>query len=198
MTEESEKLDKELAAQPATDQVSLALKEREECKKQAEEYLNNWKRERADFINYKKDETKRMEEFLKFSTEGMMTELIDVIDGIEVARNNLPDSKELKEWTDGFNSSLDELDKFLKKFGVEKINVADGPSTSSGQVKFDPLLHEAVAVSSDLSSEGLPKEEALNEGREVQDKDGEKMEEIRSGYTMHGKVIRPARVKIIK
>ena len=144
-------------------------KELEECKKQAEEYLNNWKRERADFINYKKDEAKRMEEFLKFSTEGIIMELIDVIDGIEVARNNLPDSKELKEWTGGFDSSLDKLDKFLKKFGIEKINVAGS--------SFDPLLHEAV---------------------EVQDKDGDKIEEIRPGYTMHGKVIRPVRVRIIK
>ena len=144
-------------------------KELEECKKQAEEYLNNWKRERADFINYKKDEAKRMEEFLKFSTEGIIMELIDVIDGIEVARNNLPDSKELKEWTGGFDSSLDKLDKFLKKFGIEKINVAGS--------SFDPLLNEAV---------------------EVQDKDGDKIEEIRPGYTMHGKVIRPVRVRIIK
>ncbi|OGM99453.1 MAG: nucleotide exchange factor GrpE [Candidatus Yanofskybacteria bacterium RIFCSPHIGHO2_01_FULL_39_8b] len=148
----------------------------EECKKQAEEYLSNWRRERADFINYKKDESRRMEEFLKFSTEGIIMELIDVIDGIGVARNNLPDrqgglpdSKELKEWTDGFDSSLDKIDKFLEKFGVEKIKI-------KGE-KFNPLLHEAV---------------------EVQDKDGENIVEIRPGYMMHGKVIRPARVKIIK
>src|SRR3989344_338832 len=107
MTEEDQQLNTEL----------------EECKKQAEEYLSNWKRERADFVNYKKDESKRMGEFLKFSTEGIITELIDVIDGIGVARSNLPDSKELKEWTAGFDNSLDKLDKFLKKFGVEKINV---------------------------------------------------------------------------
>src|SRR3989338_1649766 len=132
--------------------------ELEESKKQAEEYLNNWKRERADFVNYKKDETKRVEEFLKFSTEGIILELIDVIDAIEVARKNIPDIKELKDWLEGFDSSLDKLDKFLNKFGVEKIEVRGDPSTGSGQVKFDPLLHEAV---------------------EVQDKDGERIEEIR-------------------
>jgi len=141
----------------------------EECKRQAEEYLNNWKRERADFINYKKDEAERMEEFLKFSTEGIVMELLDVIDGIEAARNNLPDTKELKEWIDGFDSSLHKLEDFLKKFGVEKTKISGA--------RFDPLLHEAV---------------------EVQDKDGGKIEEIRPGYTMHGKVIRPARVKIVK
>ena len=121
-----------------------------------------------------------MNEFLKFSAEGIMMELIDVIDGIEIARNNLPNSKELKEWIGGFDSSLDKLSQFLKRFGVEKIDVTGN--------KFDPLFHEAVAVST----------EDLSEGREVQDKDGDKVEEIRPGYTMHGKVIRPARVKIIK
>ena len=139
--------------------IEQLIKDLEESKKQAEEYLNNWKRERADFVNYKKDEGKRMEDFIKFSTEGIIIELIDVIDGIEVARNNLPDrqaglpeSEELKEWTEGFDSSLDKLEEFLKKFGVEKIKV-------SGD-KFDPLLHEAV---------------------EVQDKNGENIEEVRPG-----------------
>lgn len=142
--------------------------ELEDCKKQAEEYLNNWKRERADFVNYKKDEMKRMEEFLKFSTEGLIMELVDVIDSVEVARDNLPDMPALKEWTAGFDSSIDKVHKFLKKFGVEKIKISGS---------FDPLLHEAV---------------------EVKDKDGNKIEEVRPGYTMHGKVIRPARVRIIK
>ena len=41
--------------------------------------------------------------------------------------------------------------------------------------KFDPMLHEVV------------------EGAE-----GDKIEEVRAGYTMHGRVIRPTRVKIIK
>ena len=148
---------------------NIELIQSEEAADKAEEYLNNWKRERADFVNYKKDEARRVGELLKFSTEGIITELIDVIDGIEVSRRNFPDDKEMKDWLDGFDSSLDKLDKFLEKFGVNKIE-------TKGE-KFDPLIHEAV---------------------EIQDKDGENIEEIRPGYTMHGKVIRPARVKIIK
>ena len=152
-----------------TEEKEQPNNELEECKAKTEEYLDNWKRERADLINYKKDEAKRMGEFLKFSTEGIIMELIDVIDGVEVARRNFPESKELKDWLNGFDSSLDKLDKFLQKFGVERIKTKDQ--------KFDPLMHEAV---------------------EIQDKDGENIEEIRPGYTMHEKVIRPARVRIIK
>lgn len=152
--------------------------ELEIVRKQAEEYLNSWKRERADFINYKKDEAKRMEEFLKFSIEGLIIELIDTIDAIEVAKKQLPDLKELDDWKIGFDSAFDKLMKFLKKFGVEKIKIE--------QVKFDPLLHEAVTTE---TRNGEEKDEKESE---------EKIEEIRPGYTMHGKVIRPARVKIIK
>lgn len=160
--------------------IEQLTKELEETKKQAtadggapqnavaEEYLNNWKRERADFINYKKDEMKRMGEFIKFSTEGVIMELMDSIDAIEVARKNFPENTETNGWIEGFDSAMDKLNKFLNKFGVEKIK-------TEGE-KFDPLIHEAV---------------------EIQDKDGENIEEIRPGYTMHGKVIRPARVKII-
>jgi len=156
----------------ADEQIKDNINFEEELKKcgaEKEEYLNNWKRERADFINYKKNEMKRMEEFLKYGTEGLIMELIDVLDAIEVARNNLPKVEGLKEWTEGFDSSLDKIEKFLEKFGVKKILVSGS--------KFDPLLHEAV---------------------EVEEKDGENIIEIRPGYTMHYRVIRPARVKIIK
>ena len=153
--------------QPAT-----AIPEDPDYEKKAQEYLDNWKRERADFVNYKKDEARRMEDFLKFSSEDIIKELIDVIDGVEVARNNLPEVKELQDWIAGFDSSLEKIDKFLKKFGVEKIKV-------KGE-KFDPLFHEVVIA-----------------GEVINGVNPEYVEEIRPGYKMHGKVIRPARVKLV-
>lgn len=137
--------------------------ELEVCKKQNEEYLNNWKRERADFINYKKEEIKRLEEFVKFANAGLILEVIEVFDDLEIALKHGSDNLE------GFSQIIKKFTDWLKKYGVEKIKVA-------GE-KFNPALHEAV--------EGSKGE------------DGE-IEEIRAGYTMHGKVIRPARVKINK
>ena len=155
-------------------------KDDEECKKHAEEYLNNWKRERADFLNYKKDETKRLEEFAKFANEDLILEAIELLDDLELAVKELPNV--------GLEQIVKKFTELFKKYGVGRID-------TSG--KFDPSLHEAVAVPSDLSSEVLTKEEASGEGRET-DPGGEKMLEVRAGYTMHGQVIRPARVKIIK
>ncbi len=135
--------------------------ELEVCQKQAEEYLNNWKQERADFINYKKDEAKRLEEFVKFANEGLILEVIEILDDLEIAlKHGNGDSNGLRQIMKKFTD-------WLKKYGVETIKV-------TGE-KFNPLLHEAIET----------------------EKEGDSIEEIRAGYTMHGKVIRPARVKLI-
>ena len=128
------------------------------CKKQAEEYLNNWKRERADFVNYKRDETKKMGEFIKFANEGMILEVIEILDDLELAAKQVKDG--------GLDQVIKKFEDLLKKYGVEKINIGE---------KFDPMNQEIV------------------EGTE-----GENIEEVRAGYTLHDRVIRPARVKIIK
>ena len=130
-------------------------------KDKTEEYLNNWKKERADLINYKKDELKRMEAFAKFAAENVILEVLELMDNLEIAVKNLPAEK-------GLGAVLKQFQDLIGKYGVERIKV-------EGE-KFDPTLHEAV------SSED----------------EGGKLEEVRAGYLMSDKVIRPARVKIIK
>ena len=129
------------------------------CEQEKEEYLNNWKRERADILNYKKDEAKRMEEFVRFANEDLLMETIETLDDLEKA------AKEINN--DGLNQVLKKFQDLLGKYGTERIKVKDE--------KFDPALHEAIE-----SEDG-----------------GDKLKEVRAGYTMHGRVIRPARVKII-
>ncbi len=121
--------------------------------------MNNWKRERADFMNYKKDEAKRMTEFVKFANEGIILEIIELVDDLEEAVKH--------DKNGGLKQIMVKFTDWLKKYGIERIPVV-------GE-KFNPELHEAIEGS---GSEG-----------------GE-LEEIRAGYTMHDKVIRPARVKI--
>jgi molecular chaperone GrpE len=126
----------------------------------AEEYLNNWKRERADFLNYKKDEAKRVEEFVKYANEDIILEVMELIDDIEIAAREVPGI--------GLEHVLKKFSDLFKKYNVERIDV-------EGK-KFDPELHEAVEI----------------------EKEGERLKEIRAGYKMRDKVVRPARVKIVK
>ncbi len=150
MTEEKQQTN---AAEPS---------ELEICKKQAEEYLNNWKRERADFINYKKDEAKRLEEAIKFGNDLLLLEIIQIADDLEAGVKHQPENE-------GIVQISRKLHDLMAKYGIERIKV-------EGE-KFNPAEHEAV------------------EGSE---NEGKKLEEVRAGYTLYGKVIRPARVKINK
>ena len=140
--------------------IKTIEEELEDCRKKSEEYLNGWKRAQADFVNYKKDETKRLVEFLKFGNESLILEIIEVLDDLDNA------AKELKN--SGLDQVIKKFQELLKKYSTERIKV-------EGE-KFDPLVHEAVSTETD----------------------GEKMEEVRAGYMMQDKVIRPARVKIVK
>jgi len=125
-----------------------------------EEYLNNWKRERADFTNYKKEEARRVEEFVKYANEDLVLEMMELVDDLEIVAKEVPGV--------GLENIAKRFSELFKKYGVERIEV-------EGK-KFDPELHEAIET----------------------EKEGEKLKEVRAGYTMHGKVVRPARVKLTK
>ncbi len=104
-------------------------KELEQCKKEREEYLNGWKRAKADLINYQKDEAKRFEEMVKFANAGILYELIGVLDSFDLAKNALEEK--------GVLMIKAQLEDIMKKSGLEKMAAAVGN-------KFDPAMHEAV------------------------------------------------------
>ncbi|MEX1063839.1 MAG: nucleotide exchange factor GrpE [Candidatus Paceibacterota bacterium] len=150
-------------------------KELEDCKKQTEEYLNGWKRAQADFINYKNSEGQRMEEFAKFANEGLMAGLIELADEADLAWQHMPEDvkKDNQDWVSGASEVRKKFYEFLEKQGLEKIKTVGED--------FNPLMHESVGE--------VPAENTDS---------GKVVEEVRSGYTLHGKVVRPARVKISK
>lgn len=93
-----------------------------------QEYLNGWKRAKADLINYQKDEAKRFEEVIKFSNAIMIKELILVLDSFDLAEKH--DGKD-------FKMIKNQLEDIMKKSGLERMPVSTGNA-------FDPNLHEAV------------------------------------------------------
>lgn len=134
-----------------------------------QEYLNNWKRAEADLANYRKDEAQRVQSLLKYGSESVVKEFVDVIDNFDIALKHAPPDVSAS-WLEGLKQVNKQFLEVLKKHGVEKIEAVGKP--------FDPVLHEVI--------ETVPGE---GESHMV-------FEELRAGYTMHDKVIRPARVKI--
>jgi len=150
-------------------------KELEETKAKCEEYLNGWKRERADFLNYKKDEMERIGELSKYANTEIILKIISILDNIYLAELHVPAELKYHKWIEGFNQIKNQLCDFLTKEGIEPIETLGKP--------FDPNTMESVG-------------EAL-EGPTLH-QSGMVAEEVQRGYTMYGKLICPAKVKVSK
>ncbi len=155
----------------------------EDCEKKKEEYLAGWQRTKADFLNYKREETERTGELLKYGSAEIFLKILPILDNFDVAIHLNPASfKEEKSFDNqdkkdkvikGFLQIRKQLQDFLKEQGVEEIK--------SVGCKFDPNFHEVV------------------EELKIQDKEsGTIVQEIQKGYTMNGRLLRPAKVKVVK
>ncbi|MCX6702390.1 MAG: nucleotide exchange factor GrpE [Candidatus Wolfebacteria bacterium] len=114
------------------------------CQKEKEEYLDGWKRAKAELINYKKDEIKRLEEVLKFGQESLIKEILVVLDSFDLAI--------ISEGGEGLRLIKQQLEDVLKKNGLERIKI------EAGEI-FNPALHEAVSeVESDKPSGAIVEE----------------------------------------
>lgn len=147
-------------------------KKPKEYPKKKDEYLAGWQRSRADFLNYKKEEASRMQEFLKYVNEGLILKILPILDNFEKAEKEIPVDKN-DEYLKGILQIKVQLQDLIKNQQVEKIK-------SLGK-KFDPNFHEVV-------------EEVAQEDLES----GIIIEEVKKGYLLNGKVIRPAKVKVSK
>ncbi|MDP3883231.1 MAG: nucleotide exchange factor GrpE [Candidatus Staskawiczbacteria bacterium] len=149
------------------------LNDLEELKKKCEEYLNGWKRERADFLNYKKDEMERIGQLVKYANEEIILKLLPILDNFCLAEQHIKD--------EGVMQIKKQLEDFLEKEGVKSIDVI-------GKT-FDANTMESVEI-------GEAKPAFVKDFGEA--REGIVIEEIQRGYTLHGKLIRPAKVKITK
>ena len=150
--------------------------ELEEYKKKSEEYLDAWKRTAADFENYKKRRDKENQELMQFAQEVTVVKMLPTLESLEQALRNAPQDEKFQNWSQGVLKIVQQLEKVLLEMGIEKIKTV-------GE-KFDFQEHEAVEMV----------EGSANGGGES----GTIVEEVQSGYKLNNKVIRPAKVKVIK
>ncbi len=141
-----------------------------EAEAKAAEYLSGWQRAKADFINYKKEEVQKFEEFAKYSSADFIKEFINVLDSFDLAIAALEKNGPVEK---GVYMIRTQIEDILKKRGLTKIEVKTGS-------EFDPAISEAIAFMDSDEPEGTV------------------LEEIEAGYRLYEKNIRPARVKISK
>lgn len=98
----------------------------EQLKKQAEEYLNGWKRAKADYLNLKKEMELQNKEIKEWMSKIMLLPLLEIMDNFD--RAGTLDA--------GIEAIKKQFKDFLKANGVEEMKTINE--------KFDPLKYEAM------------------------------------------------------
>ena len=141
-------------------------------KKRSEEYLTRLKYLQADFENMKKRVDRQLEEVKDYCTERLVTQLLEVQDELEIALKNAQSADSTQPLIEGVQMTLKKLRKVLEQEGVSPIECEAGNL-------FNPACHHAVSATERDDVEACVV-----------------TEEVRKGYKMKDKVIRPSIVKV--
>ena len=155
----------EKAAPPVSPQEHEALLLR---LKELEELRDRFQRGAADFENAKKRLARERDEFVKFSQENLLRNLLPVLDNFERALSHAGNSKD--PVISGIQMVFKQTNEILKNQGLVRFKTV-------GEL-FDPTRHEIVSF-------------AAGPGRE-----DEIVEEIEPGYFLHDRLLRAAKVRV--
>ena len=150
--------------------VNLEINEIEEINKKLIEAEEKALRASAELINYRKRKDEEVSNMLKYANEGIITDILPVIDNFERALSMENADSKLQE---GMQMVYKNLVSILSNYGVKEVDALDK--------EFDPGIHQAVTTEN------------------VNDKDDNIVLEVfQKGYMLKDKLIRPAMVKVNK
>lgn len=144
----------------------------EQLASQLEEANSRHLRLAADFENYKKRVRQEQLDTMKYAAATVAERLLPALDDADRALSHVPDGVD-ENWLKGVRLTFQKLEEVLASVGVERIEALGAP--------FDPKLHEAVG-SEETSKH--PEDTVIAE--------------LRAGYKMHDRVLRPALVKVAR
>jgi len=134
----------------------------------AEDYLANWQRAQADFINYKRRMEQERNELNQFANSNLILSILPVIDDLERALDSIPAEYAELDWVEGIRLIERKLKSTLETQGVKPIKAVGEP--------FDPNFHEAI--------------------RQDKGTDGIVIDEFQKGYLLHDRLLRPTKVVV--
>jgi molecular chaperone GrpE len=143
-----------------------------EAKAQADDYLTALQRERAEFLNYKRRTAEERERDLGLAGEDLIRKVLVLADDFDRAIDARPESVASDPWFEGLAAIDRKLRQLLESEGVSPIDADPG-------TPFDPRQHDAIAT--------VP-----GSGRA----EGEIVEQVRRGYRLRDRVLRPALVAV--
>lgn len=162
----------ELLTHPSYEELMQKL---EEAEQKVSEYWDRILRMQADADNLKKRQERDLENAHKFALDKFVTELIPIIDSLELAASTVPDDMKqaAKSILDGVNLTLKMFYSAMEKFGVKQVNPLNQP--------FNPELEQAISTKVDADA---PPNTVVSV--------------LQKGYTLNGRLVRPALVIVSK
>lgn len=145
------------------------------AKKEKEEYLTGWQKERADFANYKKQEEDRKAMLSESMRERILSRFLTVIDSFNMAFANKEAWEKVEPgWRKGVEYIYAQMNNVFEEYGVKPIGEV-------GDV-FDPNIHESIEMVATDKKEDDHKLASV----------------IQKGYKLGERVLRPARVNVFE
>ncbi|MEK7606613.1 MAG: nucleotide exchange factor GrpE [Patescibacteria group bacterium] len=149
-----------------TEEPADLQKQLDECRAQAEEYLGGWKRAKADMVNYQRQVERERGDWAIYAQADTVQKFLPVIDSLEAAMVLGGEHASV-----GMRQVYEQCLAAFKECGVESIDKMGEPP--------NPEYHEVVArEKSDAHAQGLI------------------TKVVQKGYTLRGRLLRPARVII--
>jgi len=146
----------------------------QEAQQSAKDNWDKLLRSQAEMENLKRRTTKDLENAHKFALDGFVKALLEVSDSLTMGIKSAKDEKAtIETTTEGLELTMKVFNSTLEKFGVESINPIDE--------KFDHELHEAVTM--------VPMPDK---------KSNTVLEVIQTGFTLNGRLVRPALVIVVQ
>jgi molecular chaperone GrpE len=136
-----------------------------------DDLLDTTRRLQADFENYRKRVVREQTALVERSTEGLLEQLLPVLDSFELAVRNMENSEVDEGVRKGIELVYAELSSVVGRAGLERIEALGAA--------FDPNEHEAVMQD---DGDGEPHVDDV----------------LRAGWKLKGRVLRPAMVKVTR
>ncbi len=146
----------------------------DKLKQQLKEAEEKYMRVVAELDNFRKRSVKETQDKLKFANQQIITNLLTVIDHLDMAVSHITPESSLESLKEGVELTLKQFNDVFEKFGVKEIPCEVGQT-------FDPNLHEAMM---------------LDDTEDFEDNAITMV--LQKGYQLNDRVIRPAKVKVNK
>jgi len=152
---------------PAAD--SPTIEAYEALKAERDQLFDRLARLQAEFDNARKRQEREKQEFRDYATGNVVEQFLPVLDNFALALNAKGTAEQLRT---GIELIVKQMDETLRNLSVQAIPTVGQP--------FDPRVHEALGT---VEREDLPDQSIA--------------EEIRKGYKIRERMLRPAMVRIV-